>query len=283
MIRDLSETLRAILTQPGLPAELAAAQVSFDRPAEPFNPTQTTIDLFLFDVRENLDLRSNDLVTERRNGKAVVQKPPRRVVCNYLITAWPVGGSDLVLQEHRLLTQVLRVLTQIPIIPANLAVGTIKTCDPPVPLQVAVGLPTASASEFWSALGGKLRAAATVQATIALPVYADKTVPLAVAPKVVTGERQPYPALVLNPAGREVTAPLFLFGRILGTDKAPAADATVEIVELGLRLEALPDGSFRAGPVPAGTYTLRATSGAAHAEVTRTVPITSGPYDIPLA
>src|SRR4051812_48315659 len=99
MIRDLSETLKAILTQPLLPAELAATSVSFDRPADSFAPTTPTIALFLYDVRENLDLRTNELVTERRNGKAIVQKPPRRVVCTYLLTAWPVGGSDLALQE----------------------------------------------------------------------------------------------------------------------------------------------------------------------------------------
>src|SRR6516165_2525159 len=99
MIRDLSETLKAILTQPGLPPELAAAQVSFERPAEPFNPAQTTIDLFLFDVRENLELRSSDPVIQRVNGAAVTQQPPRRVICSYLITAWPVGGTEPVLQE----------------------------------------------------------------------------------------------------------------------------------------------------------------------------------------
>jgi phage antirepressor YoqD-like protein len=63
MIRDLSQTLRAILTQPGLPAELAAAQIAFDRPTEQFNPSQTTVDLFLFDVQENKELRSNGVAS----------------------------------------------------------------------------------------------------------------------------------------------------------------------------------------------------------------------------
>ena len=56
MIHDLSETLRAILTQPGLPPELGGAHIVFDRPADTFNPTQTTVDVFLYDLRENLEM-----------------------------------------------------------------------------------------------------------------------------------------------------------------------------------------------------------------------------------
>ena len=52
MIRDLSATLDVLLTQPGLPLELAAAQIIFDRPTEPFNPPQTSVDLFLYDIRK---------------------------------------------------------------------------------------------------------------------------------------------------------------------------------------------------------------------------------------
>ncbi|MCA1634194.1 MAG: DUF4255 domain-containing protein, partial [Acidobacteria bacterium] len=81
MINDLSETLRAILDDPNLAPvfpELAAAAVVFDRPTEQFNPSQTTIDLFLYDLREDMELRSNEPVVERRGGKAVIKPPPLR-------------------------------------------------------------------------------------------------------------------------------------------------------------------------------------------------------------
>jgi hypothetical protein len=286
MIRDLTESLKAILTQPNLPeGDLAAIHnFTYDRPGEPSPPTTPTINLFLYDIRENHDLRNNEPVIKRSNGDAVVQKPPRRIACSYLVTAWPTSGTDLVLQEHRLLTQVLQVFSRTPVIPVDLAVRLIKKCDPPVPLEVALGLPTASASEFWSSLGGKLRAALTVQATLAVPVWADEPpYRLVRAHKITTGERQPYPATALDPATSETASPLLVFGRVLGKDQNPAGGARVEIVELRLAVETLPDGSFRVGPVRAGTYTVRATLDKDHAEVTRTVPITSGPYDIPLA
>ena len=281
MIRDLSETLKALLTQPGLPAELAAAQINFDRPAEPFNPAQTTVNLFLFDVRENAELRSSEPTVDRRNGAAFVRPPPRRVSCSYLATAWPAGGSEPTLQEHRLLTQVLRVLSRYPVIPGELARGSLKTSDPPVPLQVALGTPATGVSEFWSALGAKLRPSLTVQATLALPVFDEARAPLAVTHTVVTGERQPYPAAALDPATQERA--YALFGRVVTADGQPAGGAAVLLVEKGLQATAGGDGGFRLGPVPAGTYTLRATLGGATKDVQRTVPAPAGGYDIQFA
>ena len=79
MLRDLSETLEAILDDEGLRKsfpELLAAQIAFERPSEQFNPSQTTINLFLFDIRENKELRTNERVVERRNGEALVGRPP---------------------------------------------------------------------------------------------------------------------------------------------------------------------------------------------------------------
>jgi len=64
LIRDLTETLEAFLNQPGLPTELSNAQISFDRPSDPFNPGQPTINLFLFDIQENVELPA----TSRSSG-----------------------------------------------------------------------------------------------------------------------------------------------------------------------------------------------------------------------
>src|SRR5258708_6613458 len=101
MIRDLSETLQALLSQPGIPPELAAAQIIFDPPGDPFAPPQTSVDVFLFDIRENVNLRFTEY-EQRTVGPDVIQsRPPLRVTCSYLITAWPVGVPDLTLAEHR--------------------------------------------------------------------------------------------------------------------------------------------------------------------------------------
>lgn len=281
MIRDLSETLKAMLTQPALPAELASAQIAFERPAEPFNPTQTTIDVYLYDVRENLELRNSEPFIDRQAGVAVIQAPPRRIICSYMITAWAVGGADPALQEHRLLTQVLRVLARYPFIPTDLARGSIKTSDPPVPLQVAVGATLTGISEFWSALGSKLRASLTVQATLALPLFDDVKAPLAVTHRIVTGAREEFPATTLEPASREEK--YTVYGRVLNADGKPVQGADVLLVEKALHATTGSDGAFRLGPLPGGTFTFRASAGAATGQIQRDVPVKNGNYDIQLA
>ncbi|BAY26510.1 hypothetical protein NIES2100_63260 [Calothrix sp. NIES-2100] len=137
MIDDLSKTLKAILTQPGLPAELANVMIMFDRPVENFNPQQTAINLFLYDIRENLELRSNEPSIERNNGQAVIIRPPLRMDCTYLITAWPFGGTELALQEHRLLSQVLQVLSRYHTIPKQFLQGSLSEQEPPLPLTIS--------------------------------------------------------------------------------------------------------------------------------------------------
>jgi hypothetical protein len=159
MIADLSRSLRALLNQPGVPPALAAAVVVFDRPSEPFAPTQSTLDLFLYDIRENRDLapRASDGVASRV------------LTCSYLITAWPVGGAELALQEQELLAAALLVLTAHPAIPADLLQGQLVGRPSP---QVLMMHPDAaqSTAEFWSSVGNKLRPSLTLTATLSVPV-----------------------------------------------------------------------------------------------------------------
>src|ERR1700693_6243463 len=117
MIRDLSETLKKVLHDPVFATqfpELNTADIVFERPLDPFAPLKTTVDLFLYDVRENLELRSNEYTVEYIHGQAVTHPATLRLACSYLVTAWPVGGLDIALQEHRLLTQILCVLLRSP-------------------------------------------------------------------------------------------------------------------------------------------------------------------------
>src|SRR3954454_9002528 len=105
MIDDLSRSLRAILDDPGLATrfpELAAAQVSFERPTETFSPGQTTVDLFLYAVRENVTLRPTQPHIPRLDGQAALRRPSLRVGCSSLGPAGRVGPGEPPLQEQRL-------------------------------------------------------------------------------------------------------------------------------------------------------------------------------------
>jgi hypothetical protein len=163
MIADLSQSLRALLTQPGLPPGLAAAAVVFDRPAEQFMPTQTTIDVFLYDIREN-----RDLVRAGPDAGA----PHRALACSYLITAWPVGGGELALQEQELLGEVLQLLAGYATIPAAFLRGALAGHTPPPQILLLHPEAVQNSADFWTSLGNKLRPSVSLTVTLSLPVRA---------------------------------------------------------------------------------------------------------------
>ncbi len=279
MIRDLSLTLQAILDDPALGAtfpELAAAQIVFDRPVETFNPTQTTIDLFLYDIRENMELRSNEPTLRRLNGQVEIQRPPLRVACSYLITAWPVGGTDLALQEHRLLSQVLQVLSRYPQIPAAFLRGQLVGQEPPLPMMTAQTEGLKEPPEFWTAIGNKLRASLTVTVTIGMEVFAPVTAPIVVTEEVRLGERTGPDEEAISLPTRQV---LFRIGGLVtDVSHAPVAGAMVTLLGTSLATQTEADGRYVLGSISAGTYTLRAQLDATIRDVVVTIPAPAGSH-----
>lgn len=168
MIDDLSRSLRALLQQPGGPKELTEAHVVFDHPNESFKPTEPTLDLFLYDLRENAELRNAAPLPQPRPGdRFALVRPPLRLTCSYLVTAWPSGGGELPLLEQQLLGQVLVVLRRHPVLPVELLQGRLKEQPLPIPVDVAQAGPK-DAHEFWSAIGNRMRPSINISATVAI-------------------------------------------------------------------------------------------------------------------
>jgi hypothetical protein len=279
MIRDLSLTLQAMLDDPALGAtfpELAAAQIVFDRPVETFNPTQTTIDLFLYDIRENMELRSTEPTLRRLNGQVEIHRPPLRVICSYLITAWPVGGTDLALQEHRLLSQVLQVLSRYPKIPAPFLRGQLVGQEPPLPMMTAHADGLREPAEFWTAIGNKLRPSLTMAVTIGMEVFAPVTAPMVVTEELRLGLRTGPDDAVIAPPTQHTS--FRIGGQVTDASQAPVAGATVTLLGTGLATQTEVDGRYALGSMPAGTYTLRVQSGATTRDVTVTIPAPAGSH-----
>jgi hypothetical protein len=264
MIDDLSRTLELILSP--------LADISFDPPITSFNPGQSTLNVYLYDIRENAELRSNQPIIEKNGGQAVVHLPPLRVQCSYLITAWPVGGTSLPLQEQALLAAALETLGQFPVIPAAFLQGALTTQQPLPPLVAARADQMKSYSEFWSALGSRYKAALTVAATISLPVFADEVYHLVatrfaqVAPNDATPETFiELGGLITNPLG------------------APVADAYIDVLAAGLRTRSGADGRYRFPRAPAGARIFRViAAGYQTLTATRTVPGPPDTYDFQL-
>lgn len=274
MIRDLSETLKAILQDPSVPPELAAADILFDRPADPFTPAKTTVDLFLYDIRENTELRSNEQVVERRGNQSITHPAPLRLNCSYLVTAWPAGGAELALQEHRLLSEVLVVFGQFPTIPPLYLQGSLIGQDPPLPMVALHPDALKNLSEFWTSLGNKLRASLTLTVTISVPLYADVPGFLVTTRTAAIAPSQTAPPETLIEVG----------GRVLDMTAHGVPNAIVDILDMGLRQTSDSDGRFSFLQVPSGSHTLRAV--ATGFQITTqplVVPGRSEDYEITLA
>jgi hypothetical protein len=276
MLRDLSKTLENVLHDPAqMPdyAELKNAEIAFDRPTDPYGPAKSTINVFLYDLRENAELRSNEPRIRRKGDLAFTEKPPLRLSCSYLVTAWPSGGTDLVLQEHRLLGQVIRVLARYPTIPESLIVPGLKGQEPPLPLMALHPDALKNVVEFWTSIGSKLKPSITVTVTISVPVLLEES-----------------DFLVRTQATRfafQDGPPSEVWTRIAGlvADTAGKAiqGARVDVLDAGLSTQADEDGHYSFDRVPSGNRRLRATAvGFQAKEELRNVPGPPENYDFKL-
>ncbi|NES67113.1 MAG: DUF4255 domain-containing protein, partial [Okeania sp. SIO2D1] len=115
MLQHLDNTLKSLLEReiPVFPGTQTEVSISFDTPYQGAIKEKPAINCFLYDVRENLELRDSSWLVERQsNGKALKKRPPARVDCSYLITAWPTeeDKSNYIKDEHELLGEVMKVL-----------------------------------------------------------------------------------------------------------------------------------------------------------------------------
>ena len=182
MLHELDQTLAALLKRE-LPGR-DQITVSFAAPDDQFSVKPPAVDLFLYDVRENLELRSNDEVVERQTDwTAIRYRPPVRVDASYLITAWPGGGAgqtDSSEDEHMLLSAVMRVLLRFPKLPRELLQGSLARQDWPLPVTTLQPGRLQSLGEFWQALGGKPKAALNYTVTLPVDVSEPETQPLVI-------------------------------------------------------------------------------------------------------
>lgn len=171
MIDDLDKTIKELLERELQPDLAAQIGISFAAPDGDFPPqglNTPAVDLFLYDVRENMELRSPGWMIEQRDdGTTWRKRKPVRVDCSYLITAWASPNSNTqAFDEHHLLSQVMKVLLRHPTIPDVLLPEGLKGQEPPLPATTLQPGRLQSVSEFWQALGGKPKAALNYTVTI---------------------------------------------------------------------------------------------------------------------
>src|SRR5262245_27211647 len=189
MINELDETLRQLLITRG---ELAPEQVriSFDIPTREWSAAvmDPTVNLYLYDVRENVKLRESLWNQETYlNGHQTQLKPrPLRIDLSYMITTWAGGVED----QHLLLWRVLETLFRHSPLPEDVLQGNLRQLLHPVRTEVAQpdGI-LKNVSDFWGALENQLRPAVNLLVTLDLDLNEIVTRELVFARVVKVGQR----------------------------------------------------------------------------------------------
>lgn len=168
MLDSLDATIEAMITA-GMPATLRGQiAISFARPDADFAATVPTINLFLYRITENQDLRNRVPAVKRQGDTYAAAQAPVRVDCSYLVTAWAAAGDQTPEKiEHRLLGWAMKLLLERRHIPQDLWQGAMKMQSMPVP-AAAIQAPVEPRGDFWLALGGKPRAALEYKVTIGM-------------------------------------------------------------------------------------------------------------------
>ena len=193
MFQDLDDTLTKILVDPQAPAELHSAEVSFETPEKTYTPTLATMNLFLYEVKENRELRDPVPLTTKSGDIYVQRKPPLRVDCSYVVTAWAdpnIGKVQQVRLAHQLLSQAFLWLIRFPTIPSGYWQGSLSNPPQafPPPTMVAQMDGSKEVGEFWSALGIPPRPYFKLVVTIAMDLNQQIEGPLVTT--TITGYRQ---------------------------------------------------------------------------------------------
>jgi hypothetical protein len=175
MIHDLDDTLKELLVQK-VPIDATKVDIKFEMPDKEWakGVPKPTINLFLYDIRENHELRSNERYLSREGANGSVTRAPARVDLTYLITAWT---SDVV-DEHKLLGDLLKTLLRYPILPAEVLKGQIVNQSLPLRAWIAQPDRTPNVWDFWGALDGRLKAGISYVVTLAVEPFPPEAVGL---------------------------------------------------------------------------------------------------------
>jgi hypothetical protein len=179
MIDDLDRTITQLLAKELAPDLLAQVAITFATPDEDFPPSMVNLpalSFFLYDIRENRDLRRSGWDVEvAANGELQRERPPVRLDCSYLVTAWPSAASTTPpLDEHRLLGAAITALLRHSVLPKSSLQGSLAQAALPVPTATLQQGHLDDVANFWQALGGRPRAAFGYTVTVSVQPFAPQ-------------------------------------------------------------------------------------------------------------
>ena len=258
MIDELDEALRRLLVRE-MPVKNHEIDISFDQPRRDWSAklSRPTLNLFLYDLRENTRLRQTTEEWEvRRMPDGTTEKRRRitRLDLYYIITAWANAPED----EHRLLGRASLALLRTPQVPEELLPDALKTQPAPIALKVAQADGIDKPSDLWNVLDNQMRPAIACVATLAM----DPFVPLVGG---IVRSRELRFGQLEEPAGRQriveggqSRAYWSVGGTVRSKDSIDRL--RLKLLEQGRDVVLNPEGEFTIGHLQPGVYTLEITA-----------------------
>jgi len=259
MIDELDEVLRKFLIRE-IPIKNGDVDIKFDMPKREWSArlNRPTLNLFLYDMRENVKLRQAQPMweIERDKDQAIQRRKPVRLDLHYMITAWASEPED----EHRLLSRTLMAFFRHAHLPEDLLPESFQGQPVPIPVMAAQQSELQNPADVWSALDNELRPAIVCVLTLALNPYHPLTTSLVRTRELRIG---PSPVPLWQQLERGTAPDLFwTIGGTLRSDKPlDVAGVQLTLVEQGQTVAVQPDGRFTIGNLKAGDYTLEVAVG----------------------
>jgi hypothetical protein len=156
VINEVDETLRSLLRQEVLQG--TDVEVELEAPTREWSARHTapTVDLYLYDIREDLSRRDTGRIPRyNEEGRVIGHVVPARTFrLAYLVTAWTQRPED----EHRLLSAVLGCFLEHDFVPEAHLTNLLRDSGVALSLQAAMPPPQdRQVSDVWTALGGNLK------------------------------------------------------------------------------------------------------------------------------
>lgn len=155
MIHEVDSALRTLIEREA--DGMRDVEIVFEAPTREWagRRNSPTIDVYLYDIREDLRRRERGMHQVYENNVVVSRHmPPRYFKLSYLVTAWTQRPED----EHRLLSSLLTCFVRYDALPKDVLTGPLTDLGLPIPISIALPPPEDRAfADVWSALGGELK------------------------------------------------------------------------------------------------------------------------------
>jgi hypothetical protein len=271
VLSDFHDSLRTLVYDRGQIAR-EDVEIAFDAPVKAWIGARTrpALSFFLFDVRENTELRQTAPETLRANGRGFHRAPPRRFDLRYVVSAVATVVED----EHLLLWRTLAVLMKHPTFPAELLPDAIRELGVAVKAKTAEPDETPRPLDVWSALESPPRPAFLYIATVPLDLELVASAPLVLSrTERFTRTSPPYAA--------SADVRTAIGGHVRTRAGAPLAGARVTVDgRAGPHAITGAGGEFTLGGLSPGPVTLRIESDAGRQHALVPVQVPSDSYDI---